>query len=662
MSSAFEVVAGETLLAGYVRTPLVGLTELIWNAFDEDAVNVRVSYEQNALGAIDRVHVDDDGTGMTPEGAQRAFKFVGDSWKRQKGVKTQRDGRAVNGRQGRGRYTAFSLGEAVTWTTVADSDIHDDRLRTKISGFRDTLKRFELSEPESTTEPLGTHVTAINPTPLAQRDLLNDDAVRNRLLVTFALHLEQYPELSLTWQGGRIDPAAMQTTRSEFVVANPDGTSGTIEMTFIEWNLKNVDRRIYLCDASGTVLHDVPVRVHAPGIEFSVYLRWDGFRKGEHDLELIEHGESPARSVLEAAKVELKRHFDELSGARERAIIARWKGEDVYPYRVEPNNIVETVERQAFNVVAIAAASVVNKSKSAEPKRLSLALIREALETNPNSLHRVLTDVLSLAPERVEELQALLERTTLSSVISASKHIADRLDFIQGLNGLIFDKETKKQTLERRQLHRILANETWIFGEEWALTGDDDRLIKVLREHLSMLGEDAELADPASVKRVDGSDAIPDLVLSKTLTTGENKFEHLVVELKRPSHTLRGEDVEQLRSYAGAISRNERFQQPNVHWDFWLIGNSVNDDVEEQRVQVNLPHGVVTQTQKYSVRVKTWAEVLGDADHRHKFVRESLAYTTTHDDGIRYLQRRHSEYLPPAIEIEERGEEIVVAG
>lgn len=194
-----------------------------------------------------------------------------------------------------------------------------------------------------------------------------------------------------------------------------------------------------------------------------------------------------------------------------------------------------------------------------------------------------------------------------------------------------------------------MANETWIFGEEWALTGDDDRLIQVLKSHLKMPGEDAELADPASVKRADGTDAIPDLVLTKSLTSGENKYEHLVVELKRPSRKLTGEDVGQIRSYAGAISRNERFQQPNVHWDFWLVGNTVDADVEAQRNQRNLPHGVATDTEKYSVRVKTWAEVIGDAEHRHKFVRKSLNYKSTHDDGVRHFQANYPEYLPPAL-------------
>jgi hypothetical protein len=126
-------------------------------------------------------------------------------------------------------------------------------------------------------------------------------------------------------------------------------------------------------------------------------------------------------------------------------------------------------------------------------------------------------------------------RTPLTAIISASKTIADRLDFISGLDQILFDVEPKKQTLERRQLHRILAQETWLFGEESALTGDDERLTAVLKRHLAVLGEEVELTKGPPITREDGTIAIPDLVLSRQVKHHQNVLEHLVVELKRPS-------------------------------------------------------------------------------------------------------------------------------
>ncbi len=220
------------------------------------------------------------------------------------------------------------------------------------------------------------------------------------------------------------------------------------------------------------------------------------------------------------------------------------------------------------------------------------------------------------------------------------------MDFINGLNALLFDRQTKKRLLERRQLHRILAHETWLFGEEWSLTGDDERLTEVLKKYLAKLGADVELADNKPVLREDGSDAIPDLVLGRQLETRENFFSNLVIELKRPSHRLNDDDITQLRSYASAITNDERFDQPNTAWEFWLIGNETTGTVNEAREQEGRPHGVVQTSKKYQLIVRTWAEVIGDADHRLKFVQRSLQYESSRDAGLASMRDRYAQYLP----------------
>jgi len=70
-------------------------------------------------------------------------------------------------------------------------------------------------------------------------------------------------------------------------------------------------------------------------------------------------------------------------------------------------------------VVAVTARAAVNASDM-RGRRLSLRLLREALEHDPGSLQKVLEDVLDLPQEQLEELRELLERTSLDKIISAS--------------------------------------------------------------------------------------------------------------------------------------------------------------------------------------------------------------------------------------------------
>src|SRR6185312_3019171 len=103
------------------------------------------------------------------------------------------------------------------------------------------------------------------------------------------------------------------------------------------------------------------------------------------------------------------------------------------------------------------------------------------------------------------------------------------------------------------------------------------------------------------VLRENGSDAIPDLVLSRTREASSNRWEHLVVELKRPAHRLTSEDIDQIRSYATAVAEDERFDQPNAHWDYVLVGNSTTTSVDDQREQVDRPFGLVQPSKRYTI-------------------------------------------------------------
>jgi hypothetical protein len=53
----------------------------------------------------------------------------------------------------------------------------------------------------------------------------------------------------------------------------------------------------------------------------------------------------------------------------------------------------------------------------------------------------------------------LLDRTTLAHIISASKIIADRLEFLQGLEALVFDGDLKHAVRERTHSRAIFSSQ-----------------------------------------------------------------------------------------------------------------------------------------------------------------------------------------------------------
>lgn len=646
----YEVRPGEGLLEGYVRKPPTGLCELIWNAFDEDAANVVVDVDYTPMQAIDHIVITDDGYGMSIEAAKRGFLSVGDSWKAMAGTTSEHKARPVHGRFGRGRYTAYSLGQLAKWHST--TEVSAELLGVTVKGSASDLTHFDIDEVRPERESRGTVVTISAPHPQAQEAFDTENMLRDRILTEFALHLERFSDFSITFLGETLDPKKVQVDRETLDVPLPEGESGTATLTIIEWDLGNVERRLYLCASDGSIVDEIAPGVKAPGAEFTAYLTWDGFTRGQ-PLQLLDDTDTPIGKVLEAAKTVLRDHLGARFRVRESEIVREWKQEGVYPYKDAPKTEAEKATREAFHVVAMATSRTVEEARTKDAKALMLAALRQAFEHEPESLLPILESVTKLTKARIDELRDILERTSLTNVITASRLVGDRLDFLHGLNALLFDTATRKATKERRQLHRILAQETWLFGEEWTLTGDDERLTEVLRKHLRFVGEDAELAETGDVLLSDGADGIPDLVLGRKRQSAENHFHQLVVELKRPNYRLGDEDVSQIRKYADAIYKDERFSQKNVNWEFWLVGNTTKDVVDGMREQPHLPFGVV-QAAPYKIVVKTWAEVISDAEYRLDFVQKSLAYASNRDKGLASLREKYAQYLPDEAKVEER--------
>jgi len=641
-----KVQAGQSILEGFIRKPSVGLAELIWNAFDEDATWVAITCTYNDLGGLEEIIVADDGNGMNVERAERSFSRVGDSWKLMPGTRSTAGKRPVHGRHGRGRYAAFSLGDLVHWVSTAEK-VESGLGTVRISGRRSALDSFDITSGDAEAEETGTSVTIAQTSPEAVTRFDDAQSLRQTILTEFALHLDRFRDFGIRFLGDDIDPGSVEEHREVITLIDAEAWAGEATLTVIEWKLQNVSRAIFLCDGDDRVVDEVDARIQAAGSEFTAYLKWDGFA-GNDPVGLEDDTDTPRGRLITAAREALREHLAERLRLQEVATIQRWRDEGVWPYKNEPRTPIEVATRDTFNIVAMAASRTVDESKSGQSKALSLRLLKETFESDPEALLPILTDVARLPRARIEELAQILKHTTLAQLIQTGREIGSRMEFLSGLTTILFDRQIKRRLLERRQLHRILAHETWIFGEEWSLTGDDERLTKVLKKFLFKLDQHVELADLKEVRLEDGSDAIPDLVLGRRLQTNADSFEQLVVELKRPKHKLNDEDVSQLRGYASAIVNDEAFAQPNVKWDFWLVGNETTRTVDEQRRQPHLPFGVLQDTGTYRIVVRQWSELISAAEHRLKFVQNSLEYETTHDSGLAYLRERYVQYLPAA--------------
>ena len=109
MKQIFVQAQADHIESLFKGSPLAAIEELVWNALDADAKEVKVDLITNPLGAVEAVRVTDDGTGIDALKADQTFGNLGGSWKRT-GQGTEFSGRRLHGRHGRGRFKAFALG------------------------------------------------------------------------------------------------------------------------------------------------------------------------------------------------------------------------------------------------------------------------------------------------------------------------------------------------------------------------------------------------------------------------------------------------------------------------------------------------------------------------------------------------------------------------
>jgi Histidine kinase-, DNA gyrase B-, and HSP90-like ATPase len=631
-----------------VRKPIFAVAELIWNAVDADADKVDVVLHDGPLGGLSAVEVADDGHGIPYSEAESLFSRLGGSWKTG-GHRSREKRRNLHGKEGRGRFRAFSLGRVVDWHVCFAGA---DGLRSyNIAMIKDHLRRVQIGE--EAPAPPGSHRGVTVMVSELDRDFrsLRDPGVTEELAQIFALYLRQYPTIRISYAGALIDPRSVEEHVSPYSlpsITTIDGETYEASLEIVEWKMPS-ERRMYFCDGSGFPLDDTQPGIHAPGFNFTAYLKSDYFAKllAENRLEIATLDEA-TNAVLHAAKGVMRDHFRRRASEKAAGLVEEWQRQKVYPYQGQPATQVEEQERQVFNVVALNVNHFLPNFQESDErnKRLQLRLLRHAVEHAPADLSRILTDVLDLPVEKRQELAELLDRTTLAHIISASKIIADRLEFLQGLETLVFDREFKHAVRERTQLHRIVAENAWMFGEQYHLSVDDQSLTEVLKKHVALRKREVEIDEP--VMRADGKRGIVDLMFSRNIQlAGSEEREHLVVELKRPDVPIDAEVSAQIESYAFAVADDERFRAVPAKWVFWAVSSDMNQIVARKVSQKDRARGILFQDeeQRITIWVKTWSQIINECRARLRFFAEKLNYTPDRDSSLAHLKTTYHKYL-----------------
>lgn len=647
------VKAGKSVLERFASQPAVdALVELIWNALDAEADHVVVRFDRGSLGEggvehVTRVRVEDNGHGIQPATAVEQFTSLGDSWKLGLSGRTLNGKRVLHGRLGRGRFFAYSLGHTVTWDTVWEQP-DGERIQFRVKGSRSAINQFTVSNPLSThVQHTGTTVDIRVDQNKTLSTLLDED-LSVRLSARFAPHLLGNRDIKVWVDGALLDPNPLIAARQDDVslteVSRDDLDGFPVPvLRLIEWNdqVRNEMPAIVLCNQDGAALAELDQQKKQT-VKVTGYVLWRGFGTAGHDLLLAELKYGP---IIDAARTHVaeyvRRRVDDLRGS----IVKQLVDEQSYPYAATPpDDPVERAEQQLYDVLLVAARSAIGSSK--RERRMTARLMQIAVQERTGQVDDILDGVMGLPPDIRDLLRDLLKDTSLASIVRAGGEVRARIELVVGLRRLLYSQDTADQMREIDQLHPLVRGHEWLFGEEWRMSRSEISLTNVLREVVpdTVMLEAELLPAGGQVRRSDGKAGRVDLLLQRLFHGPSGRPERLVVELKRPSLTLKPEHLEQVRSYARALDRHQGVT--NGHWVFWLVGTQFDADLLGDAEQMDRDWGHVDKRANYDIYITRWSDLIEAAERRLEFVRGQLQLEIGQDEAATRLRERHGELIP----------------
>ena len=173
-----------------------------------------------------------------------------------------------------------------------------------------------------------------------------------------------------------------------------------------------------------------------------------------------------------------------------------------------------------------------------------------------NDYRVVLEHINDAERSEVSRFSEALEEFGIIELAMVAEQARSRLRFLDYLEGMC----GRKETLEVH-VHKAIEKNLWIFGAEYSLFSSNETLRRQVEVYLN------------SKYVGDRADKRPDLFLTENING-----ERLLIEFKRPNHSLRFEDYQQATAYRNDFHKNGIDKQINVI----LIGGNLGNDLSIQ--------------------------------------------------------------------------------
>lgn len=528
------------LLSENYRSTEKAAKELVDNAWDADASKVEISLPDPV--SKKPIVVKDNGSGMTEEELLNEYLLIARDRRTRRGELTSGEKRRVKGRKGIGKFAGLMIADSMTLETKTRGKMCKFTISTKDLEKAANIEKLPIDLSITDLKSIRSHGTKITlshlvqglsfPLPDKMRQLLLQEYGREEGFEIYVNgKLLGVDDISGSYTDYSADLPSVGIVKLKFTVSNQKGKLKKPGIS-IRVGGKTIGEPHFfgLADAEdfpAKLLNKIYGEIEVDGLIDHVTADWGA---------LIENSELFNKVVEHVQPIIRNKVRDEYS---KEISIAQSRFKQKIKERL--SRLPEYKRQYADRAIR----SVLQKYYG-EPEEKIEPMVTVLLDALERTEYRTILDFLHQAKHsEVAMLAETLAEFGMSELVIIGEQARTRLEFLDRFEELCKNKDTDESVV-----HKSLEKNLWVFGPEYSVFSSNITLKRQVEEYLGR-----KYTGKRASKR-------PDLMLSKN-----HADQYLLVEFKRPSHSLAHKDYTQATTY-----RNDFVQFTDSEIRINLIG------------------------------------------------------------------------------------------
>lgn len=631
--------------AGITKNYKEAICELIWNGFDANASIVDLHFYANKIDYIDEVQIMDNGVGIHLATLHQTFGSFLDSVKRTSFSKSS----YVRGKKGKGRFSFMALARQARWyTTFFDEEsgkMLDYEITINASNkdiYKDDNKRVSKNKRTGTVVKLS-NLFGVSGYSFSCSEFLS--YLKSEFGWYLLLNRSKSFKLCINGNPIRYEDIIADDEVFHRVISNIQNIEFTFKITYIRWQEKIGDKFYYYFLNTGqreVFKQLTSFNNNAIGFYHSVYIEssfFDDFTVSDSEYAEPIFGANLSSKIfkilikeLQQIVVNKQKAFIRSKGAQK--LLDHFEHKGVLPkfrnnkYEQEKKKDLVAVIKEIYCIQP-----KIFKGLNETQEKTSIAFINLLLDSDEREhILSILDDVVRLSTEERENLAILLKKTSLSRITRTINLIESRFVIIEQLKKMVFD--LKQFTTERDHLQHIIAENYWLFGEQFHLVTANESFEKLLSRYLNIL--DGETVDKKRVYAITDKEKKrrPDLFICRQRSVPDPLYqddeleENIMIELKRPSVVITKEQLRQIEDYLDYVTRQDAFNSQTRQWKFFVVSNQIDSYILKQYEEFKNKgkRFLVKSWGNLEIFVMTWDDIFRIFYTKHRYLLDKLDF------------------------------------